>query len=326
MSLSPKILWTDKIPTEVLKIAKNLLPSGFTLLSLEEYSKDCLLESVKDVDYFFVTGHKKIIDSKVLNAATKLKMIQKSGKGYENLDLNLFKKRNIPTYRTVKANTVSCAEHTLLLILAALRRISLADSQLRKGNWLEWELRTGNSELNGKTVGLIGLGNIGTEVAKRLASFNVKIILYYKRNRLPKETEEALGVTYCNLSQLLREGDIISLHLPLSAKTRNFIGRKEIASMKKGVVLINIARGEIIDEEALIEALKSGHIKAAGLDVFQEEPIKKAHPLFDLDNVILTPHMASGTIESLTRTLSNAFTNISLFEAGQEPPLEDRLV
>jgi lactate dehydrogenase-like 2-hydroxyacid dehydrogenase len=212
---------------------------------------------------------------------------------------------------------VNVAEHTLMLILSLLRHTVLAHTSMKKGEWRQWEIIRATRPLSGMTLGILGLGTIGKEVAKRARPFDVRL-LYHKRSRLPREAEESLGVEYRSFERLLQESDILSLHLPLVEETRGLIGEREIALMKKGAILINTARGMIVDEEALAEALKEGRLWGAGVDY---EPLSPDSPLRSLDNVLLMPHCAVGGFTSESRKVSGLkfAQNIARVLAGEKP-------
>jgi len=197
------------------------------------------------------------------------------------------------------------------------------DSRLKTGIWQKNDIGIECYSLQNKVVGLIGVGNIGKAVVKMLQPFGVTI-LYYDPFRLRLDEEQALNIQYCDLADLLKKSDILSLHCPLSTDTRGIIGKKEISMMKAGSFIINTARGPLVDEEALIIALQSGHIKGAGLDVFSEEPINKNNPLLGLNNVVLTPHVGGLTLETFSKMMRDAFENIQLFENGQSELLENK--
>src|SRR5690606_30679718 len=189
--------------------------------------------------------------------------------------------------------------------------------------WVKHELGILNRELFGKTVGLIGLGSIGTHVSQMLRPFGVNVV-YYKRNRLPLEEETALNVDFRTFRDLLAESDIVSLHCPLTEETNKLIGWDEFAMMKKGAIVVNTSRGKLLSEDALIHFLKLGHLKGAGLDVYEQEPILKESKLLELSNVILTPHISGITYESFNGMMREAFQNIKHFDLGNLEIIEDK--
>jgi len=220
--------------------------------------------------------------------------------------------------------TDATADLTWGLILAVTRRIVEADRFVRSGEWY----RTGTGwhplmllgfEVTGKTLGIIGMGRIGRAVAERARGFKMKV-LYYSRRRLPPEEEERLNARYVDLDTLLRESDIVSIHTPLTPETYRMIGERELKLMKNTAYLINTARGKVVDTDALVRALKEGWIAGAGLDVFEEEPLPPDHPLTKLDNVVLTPHIGSATVETRTRMALMVAENLIEFYKGNVPP------
>ena len=257
-----------------------------------------LLRVCGDADAFITRGFVSI-PMEVLEASERLKVIGVHGVGVDHIDVDFAEKRGIRIVRTSEALTDSVGEFTVGLILSLLRKIPLADDALRKGEWNKKYNVLVGAELMGKTVGILGLGRIGSAVARRLSSFNVNLV-YYKRNR-NIEIERLLGVNYVSFDELLRISDIISIHMPLTSETYHMISFREFALMKHGVYIVNTARGAIIDEKALYEALVSGKVAGAALDVFESEPLNPENPLTRLDNVILTPHLAASCEETLKR-------------------------
>lgn len=311
----PVILLTNHYSENVLKVVKKELPEGFNLISLESATKDNLLKKAPFADYFLASGRLSI-DKDVIEAATKLIMIQRTGVGSDTLDKEILDKRGIPIYVNAGINSQSVAEHTIMLMLALLRKLPIVDSGLKNGIWNKNEIGIECQSLNNKTIGLIGLGNIGKHVAFMLQAFGVKLF-YYDLNRLDITEEQKLNIKYRDFETILKESDILSLHCPLTKNTKKLIGEKELAMMKKGSFIINTGRGQLIDEVSLINALKSGHLKGAGLDVFSKEPPDRRNLLLSFNNVILTPHVGGLTLDTFSKMIYDAFENIRLFENGQ---------
>lgn len=247
-------------------------------------------------------------------------MIQRTGVGLDSLDLDLIKEKNIPLYVNKGINANSVAEHTLLLMLAALRNLIQIDKNTKNGIWKKQIQGVHTYELNGKTVGLIGMGAIGRRVAEILEGFHVNII-YYDVYRVSTEIEQNLEIQYCELNELLKKSDIISLHCPLTKDTEYIINEPAINKMKEGSIIINTARGGLIKEMALTEALKSGKLLYAGIDVYEREPAT-ASPLFELENVITTPHIGGVTYNSFSEMMKEAMRNIEAFENGKLDNIE----
>jgi glyoxylate reductase len=206
-----------------------------------------------------------------------------------------------------------------MLILACLKKLPLAHEKTRRCEWAQDEMSVhGVFELFGKTLGIIGMGRIGKEVAKR-ASLFCPVMVYYDVNRLSLKEEEELGVTYRALERLVRESDVITIHVPLNSQTYKMMNAERIATMKRNAVVINVSRGDIVDESALVQALREGRIQGAGLDVFSEEPICLGNPILDAPNAILTPHIAGATNESRVRIIDMTIDNVARVLRGQEP-------
>lgn len=228
----------------------------------------------------------------------------------------------MPVASAAGCNAVPAAELAVLLMLAVYRRLPLIDGKLRQGVWMRTERRGVSRQLGGKTVGLLGFGNIARMVNQRLKGFGVEV-LYNSRSRLDRATEQELGVSYASQDDLLARSGFVSLHMPLTVDTRNFINDTTIAKMKDGAVLINTARGGLVEEDALYRALQSGKPDGAGLDVFGEEPPRSDHPLLQLGQVALTPHVGGGVIDNVANVALHCFGNIQVMIDGGRISRED---
>ena len=233
------------------------------------------------------------VTAEVIARADHLKVIGRAGVGLDNVDAGAATKRGIIVMNVPAGNTISTAEHTMSMIMAVARRIPQADASLRSGLWERSKFV--GTELFGKTLGIVGLGKIGTEVAKRAQAFGMHVIAYDPF--LSSERAQQLEIQLTDLKRLYAEADFITVHTPLTAETRHMIGEREIATMKKGVRLINCARGGILDEDALCKAIVEGWVAGAAIDVFEEEP-PKSHPLLKLEQVVATPHLGASTQEA----------------------------
>jgi len=274
-------------------------------------SSDELKERIKSADIVIVGWSdlaKNIIDS-----AKKLKMISIWATTCHYADLKAAKEREIVVTHVPGYATEAVAEHVFALLLAAARRLPLADKHVRRGDF-DWRPFGGN-ELAGKTFGIIGTGAIGCRVAEIAKAFEMQVLGYDKYPNL-KRAEE-VGIKYVDLYTLLKESNFMTLHVTLTSETERLIGKKEIEVMKKGAVVINTSQGKVIDEKALVDALKSGKISFAGLDVFEEEPPSKDNPLFKLDNVILSPHIGFNTVEAAKRCTDICVDNVLKFLEGK---------
>lgn len=256
----------------------------------------------------------------VLDGAPALRLVQKIGVGVNTIDLDAARRRGVAVCNMPGTNTQAVAEMTLLLILAVLRRVARLDAATRAGEgWRQpVEVQDRYGEVSGRTVGLVGYGAVPRRLAPVLAALGARVLF---ASRSPKP--EAVGERRA-LDDLLRESDVVSLHLPLAADTERLIDAAAIARMKRGAILVNTARGALVDEAALVDALGSGHLGAAGLDVFEEEPLPPDSPLLSFDNVAVTPHVAWLTQETLERSLGVAAENCRRLGAGE--PLLHRVV
>ncbi len=319
----PLILHTARytgIPWEILK---NVVPDGFAVKTLDELNYDCLVREAVDADYLLVSGRLPINEG-VLSAAKHLKMIQRTGVGTEMLDVEAIKRHNIPVYVNAGVNAQSVAEHTLTLMLACLKRLPQINQQTHHGVWKKQQVGVTTRELKGKTVALVGMGNIGRLVASMLQPFGAKVI-YTDVVRQPDETEQRLGLTYYDsFEAMLPVADVLSFHCPLVKENTEILNQRTLAMMKKDAILVNTARGKLINPNELYEAMKSGHLSAAALDTHYEEPIKEGYKLAELENVILTPHIGGLSYEAFHQMMADAVENIVAFEEGRLTEIESK--
>lgn len=309
----PLIQITNTYSGDVLEIVKKEVPDGFSIRLLSENTTDALCDAVADADYILASGRVKI-NMSVLEKANKLKMIQRTGVGLDSLDLDAIKSRNIPIYVNSGINTESVAEHTILLILASLRRLTEINRTTKSGIWKKQAQGIRTRELSGRTVGIIGMGNIGQRTARLLKVFGADV-RYYDEYRLKEDKESELGIQYSELDKLFEASDIITLHCPLTDSSRYIINIGSMSSMKDGVIIVNTARGKLINEADLVNALKKGKVGFAGIDVYEEEPPVSTE-LSALDNVIMTPHIAGVTYDSFRCMMHDAMDNMRRYEAG----------
>jgi D-3-phosphoglycerate dehydrogenase len=324
MSANPKIALIGYFAPDIAAEISQRVPPGFDFEAVKNESREELLRVIRDADYFIGFGEWKI-DAAVIQTAPRLKFIQKWGIGVDKYDLNALRAAGIPLAITAGVNSVAVAEHALALMLAACRRIALLDRTTRAGKFLKTELRMSSFELCQKTIGIIGLGNIGKRVAKRVLAFEPKEVLYYDIVR-QEEAERELGVKLVTREELLQKADIITLHVPLDASTRNMISAREFGLMKKTALIVNTCRGGVVDESALFEALRDERILGAGIDVFEKEPTIADNPLFTLENIVVTPHAAGATYENVCNVAQHCFDNIVSFAAGKPLPAADIIV
>ena len=283
----------DPIAQEGVEYLKN---EGFEVVDLTSVPKDELSKHVGDLDAIIIRSATKVRKD-MIDAAKNLKAIGRAGVGLDNVDVEYAKSKGIKVINTPGATSISVAELTIGLILAVMRKIAYADREMRRGAWPKKKCK--GIEMYGKTLGIIGIGRIGREVAKRAKAFGMRIV-YYDVYRPDENTEKELGLEYRDLDTLISEADVITLHVPLVPETKHLINAERISKMKDGAIIINAARGGIVDEDALYDALKSGKLYGAALDVYENEPLKESK-LFELDNVVLTPHIGAQAKEGQTR-------------------------
>ncbi len=266
-----------------------------------------------EADVLVVTTFTRV-DGELLGKFPSLKFLQVASTGYDNVELDAVRNRGVMLSNIPVANKESVAEHVIAMTLSLLKDMRFLDSELRSGNW---PMITGSRELKGKTFGIVGMGAIGIRLAERLLPFEVGMV-YHDVRRLPEEREQNLGLTYLPLERLLEVSDVISIHVPLTKDTEKMFSSSAFRKMKDGSILINTSRGEVVDEQALIEAVKEKGIRA-GLDVFPTEPPDFSSELFRLDNVIFSPHIAGVTVESQQRFITETVSNVLRYAQGVDP-------
>ncbi|WP_339061210.1 D-glycerate dehydrogenase [Tepidibacillus marianensis] len=293
--MAASILITRKIPEEAI----HLLQKDFDIDIWTEdrpIPREKLLEKAESIDGLYVTLTEKI-DQELLAYAPQLKAVTIMAVGYDNMDVPFLTERGIPITYTPGVLSDTTADLTFGLLMATSRRITEANHYLLDGKWTSWgPMLMAGQDVSGATIGIIGMGRIGEKVAKRATGFDMKI-LYHNRNR-NLEVEKELGAEYRPLDDLLCESDFVVLLTPLTSETRSLIGKRELELMKSSAILINASRGATVDEKALYEALVNKKIWAAGLDVFQQEPVPLDHPLLQLENVVALPHIGSASIQT----------------------------
>lgn len=313
-TVDPTILLVSKLD-DTIQRAQEMVPSGFRLQVAAAGTSD--YDAALPAAHYLVGFIAGSLTNELYNKASQLKLVQLLSAGYDTLDIEAARLAGIPVANNGGANANATAEHTILLMLAASRHLVWQHNTVVAGNWQGVNSPT-RHELRGKTLGIIGFETIGRKVAHVAAALGMSVI-YHDISRLKEHEELSLGVGFRLLGELLRTSDVVSLHVPLNAATKGLIGNRQLERMKPTALLINTSRGPVVDEEALVNALKSGAIGGAGLDVYANEPPAENHPLFALENVVLTPHLAGPTWESKTAVMRNAFDNIERVERGQEP-------
>jgi len=310
-------------PEEEKKIIDRELGNIYDIKYATSYDRQEQLHLAEDADFLWVGG--SIVDAELIEAASKLKVIHKSGIGVDKIDLEAARAKGIKVYITGGANAVAVSEMALMLMMAVLRRFISSDASLRKGKWLKTELAGVTQHLSGKTVGIVGMGNIGKNLAKLLQGFECKI-LYHDVSRLSSEVERSIGIIYKPLEELLKNSDVVSLNIPLTPMTKDIINAETLSMMKRTAIIVNTARGGIIDEKALIEALQKGTIAGAGLDVFAIEPLDPHNPLLTMDNVVVSPHVAGSTLNTVPVRVRIIAKNLDAFLKGKEVTRTDIIV
>ena len=273
-----------------------------------------LLEAVADADALLVRSA-TTVDAEVIAAAPKLKIIARAGVGLDNVDVDAATAAGVLVVNAPTSNIHSAAEHALALMLSAARQIPAADATLRDKTWKRSAFN--GTELFGKTVGVVGLGRIGQLVAQRLAAFGTHVIAYDPY--VPPARAAQLGIELLPLDDVLARADFISVHLPKTKETAGLLGAEALAKTKPGVIIVNAARGGLIDEQALADAIRSGHVRAAGLDVYATEPCTDS-PLFDLPQAVVTPHLGASTSEAQDRAGTDVAESVKLALAGEFVP------
>ena len=289
--MAPRVLVSDELSETAVQIFRD---RGIEVDFQPKLGKDKekLAEIIGNYDGLAIRSATKVTE-KLIAAATNLKVVGRAGIGVDNVDIPAASRRGVIVMNTPFGNSITTAEHAIALLFAVCRQIPQADHSTQAGKWEK--SRFMGVEITGKTLGLIGAGNIGSIVAARAIGLKMNVIAYDPF--LSKERAEEMGVTKVELDQLLAEADFITLHVPLTDKTRNIISREALARTKPGVRIINCARGGLVDEEALADAIRAGHVAGAGFDVFAVEPATES-PLFGLPNVVCTPHLGASTTEA----------------------------
>lgn len=317
-----KIAMLQPVADEMMGIIRELLPEGFTVSAVTGRTPDDLKAAMADADYG--VWWDVPVTAEIVAASPKVKLFHKWGVGVDNIDMEACRARGIQIARTTGSNAAPVAEFAVGAMIALARRIVPAHNSTAAGRWEKNEVWKRSIMVTGKTVGIVGLGSIGKGVAKRLAGFDCRI-LYHNRNRIPAAEEAALGVEYATLDDLLRQSDIVSLNCPLSPETKGMIDARAFGLMKRGALLVNVARGGVVVEADLIRALEDGTLAGAAVDVFETEPPPPDHPLLRMPNVIVTPHSASTAFENSRKGVAHWLDNILRVSKGEAIPEKDRV-
>lgn len=317
----PKVAFLTTRDSPIHPVAETILKDNYEvrLVATPGWScDDAVLRNVADASAILVRVG--VVTKEVIDASPNLKVVAIHGIGVDRVDLDETSRRAIVVTNTPLANVVAVAEHTMGLILSMIKKIPASDQLIRKERWRETEFTF--KQLMSMTVGIIGFGNVGTRVARRLRSFEAEILSYDPYVALEKFEE--FGVEPVDLETLLKNSEIVTVHVPLTRYTKHMIGERELKMMKEEACIVNTSRGSIIDERALIVALQEKRIAGAALDVFEEEPPDRGSPLLRLDNVVMTPHVAGATGESLKRMAETAAKDIARVLSGERAVHEYR--
>jgi phosphoglycerate dehydrogenase-like enzyme len=307
-----RVLYLSHAPEKVYALWHAAMPEGCELLTLTANSDAERLEKLAVADAVIVAP--AVLKAEWLAAAPRLKLVQHQGVGWEGeTPVAALRERGIRLAINPLGTPEVVSEHALALIFACLRHIPRTDAAIRRGEWLGTAIRPISRNLRRRTVGIVGMGRIGSAVAALLQPFQVRGLYADPAVKLPEGLELGLNFRRVPLEVLLRESDIVTLHLPATPATRHLINDASLATMKPEAVLINCARGAVVDEAALARALTAGTIRAAGLDVFDPEPPLPDNPLLALNNVVLTPHIAAGTLDAMMAKVEGATTNLGRF-------------
>lgn len=314
----PHIYITRPIPQRALDIIAR--SCTFEVWSDEDtpVPAEVLAEKAREADGLFTLVTDAVTDE-LLAGAPRLRVVSNMAVGFDNIDVEAATRKGIIVTNTPGVLTETTADLAWALLMATTRRLPQSERALRDGEWTTWKpMEFTGQDVYGATLGIIGLGGIGAAVARRACGFGMKIV--YNNRRRNTTLEAALNAEYRPLDDLLAESDFISIHCPLTDATRHLIGAAQLAQMKPTAVLINTARGPVVDEAALYRALNEGQIWAAGLDVWEHEPVRPDHPLLELDNVVALPHIGSASEATRTRMAVMAAENVVAGAAGQIPP------
>lgn len=312
-----KLFYTAFGTPALYTLMRALVPAGMTLVTLDRDDDAERHEKIADCEIAIQAN--ATFPASLVAAAKKLKLIIHQGVGYhDTVDLAALKARGIRLALTLDGTSESVAELTVLLVLAVCRHLVYADNELRHGRFHRHSLRPISPELTGRTIGYVGMGRIAQGAAARLKAFGTTGLYCNRSGPLPAARERELGIAHESFDEVVRQADILTLHVPLAADARPMIDAGVIRRMKPGAILVNTARGGLVDEAALHEALACGHLLGAGLDVFAEEPVRPDHPLCRLSNVVLTPHYAGGTLDAFQRKLRSIIDNAARFQRGDD--------
>jgi len=308
----PVVLALDVLPEASRAIIREMF-SAYDTRFASGTDRAELIALAQDATVFLSSWGR--VDAELIAAAPQLRVIQKLGVGVDKFDLDAARAQGVVVFKAAGINAEAVAELAVLLTFAIARNLHKAVRLSREGRFEKEVLRAESTQILGRTVGLFGFGHIGRAVARRFQAFGAEIV-YYDAFRLPLETERELGVRYVDFEELLRVSDVVSIHAPSTPETDGAFGAAAFAAMKPTAILINTARGELVDEAALADALVAGRLRGAGLDVIANEPLSPDSPLFDLEQVIVTPHIGGAVGDNFPRVIARALENVDAALAG----------
>lgn len=312
-------VFADRIPADLRRLVLDRVLQADIALDTMTYSESeeqqCVKMQWADA-VLFAPGRR--LPEAVLKSASHVRLMQLWSSGYDKFDTEGARRHGIPVANNGGANAISVAEHTILLMLSVNKRLPDSHARTVEGRWAGNSHGTDMFLLQNKTLGLVGFGNIGRAVAQRAAGFGMSI-LYADPNRATEDVEQRVGARRCGLDELLSSSDVVSLHLHLNASTRGMIGQRELDLMRRSALLINVSRAQLVDTKALTESLRTGNIRGAGLDVYDDEPTRPADPLLQHPYVVATPHMAGSTHDAYVSALENCVQNLRRVRDGRAP-------
>lgn len=313
----PRIYITRKVPKKTIKAFADSFEINMWEKEDEPVPRDILIEEIKHTDGLLCVLSDNI-DQELINQGSRIKVVANLAVGYDNIDLDAAKQYGITVTNTPDVLTETTADLAFALLMATARRIVEANDYIEKDLWNNWSpYLLAGSDIHHQTIGIVGMGRIGEAIARRAKGFGMSV-LYHNRSR-KYDAEKELQATYVAFDQLLDEADFVVSVVPLTKETAGIFNEDAFNKMKSSAIFINVSRGATVDEEALVKALKTKQIKAAGLDVFHEEPIRGNHPLMGLENVICLPHIGSASINTRTKMIDLCMDNITAVLQGKPP-------
>ena len=314
---STKVVFLTGLKEALIEEVVSYSPPDYEVVVLDKSStEEQRINEVRDAEFLLCYGQDP--SDEVIKSLEKCRLVQLLAAGYDRMNLDLLAELEIPCANNGGANSWAVADQAVLLMLAIYKQLLASDNSTREGRWAEPITGQNTFEMADKKVGILGIGNIGRQVAKRVQGFDAKV-QYFDLYPLDERTAAELNVTYVSLEELFSTSDIISCHTPLTNDTKHIVNSNTLSLMKPTAILINTSRGPVVDEEALISALQSGVIAAAGLDVFEKEPVSPDNPLLKMDNVVATPYMAGTTWDTWARRANFGFENMERIRNGEAP-------